>query len=132
MMFDEIHTYCLAKPGAYLSWPFGPDNPVVKVKAPSQENGRIFAGAFLLRAEPKLTLRCEMMAGEFYRGAYPGSVTRGYHCPPVQQPYFNTVSLDGAVPDDVIYTMIDQSYAYALKKMPKKYQTELTEASGHS
>jgi tRNA modification GTPase len=26
--------------------------------------------------------------------AYPGKVVRGYHCPPVQQPYWNTIFLD--------------------------------------
>ena len=38
------------------------------------------------------------------------AVTRGYHCPPVQQPHFNTVGLDGSVPDEEIMLMIDHAY----------------------
>jgi hypothetical protein len=62
---------------------------------------------------------------DFYRQAYPGSVVRGWHCPPVQQPFFNTVSLDGSVPDDEIYAMIDHAYATVVAKLPKYVQKEL-------
>ena len=82
MTLIEIETYCLTKPGAYLDWPFGPEFPVIKVRAPSQEKGRIFAQPFILRGEPKVTLNCDMMTGELYRAIFPGRVTRGYHCPP--------------------------------------------------
>jgi predicted DNA-binding protein (MmcQ/YjbR family) len=57
-------------------------------------------------------------------------VTRGYHCPPVQQPYFNTVSLDGTVPDDVLIMMIDHAYAVVVGKLPKKAQKDLEGMSG--
>jgi predicted DNA-binding protein (MmcQ/YjbR family) len=129
MMLREIEAYCLRKPGAYLDWPFSPEFPVIKVKAPSQERGRIFAQPFLLRGEPKVTLNCDMITGELYRSLYPGAVTRGYHCPPVQQPYFNTVSLDGTVPDGVLVEMIEHSYAVVAGKLPKKCQKELCEES---
>lgn len=42
----------------------------------------------------KVTLKCTADAGSFYRTVYPGKVVRGYHCPPVQQPYWNTIYLD--------------------------------------
>lgn len=82
MTLSEIESYCLTKPGAYPDWPFGLDFPVIKVKAPSQEKGRIFAQPFTLCGEPKVTLNCDMMTGELYRAIYPGAVTRGWHCPP--------------------------------------------------
>jgi predicted DNA-binding protein (MmcQ/YjbR family) len=125
MTLSEIEAICLKKPGAYLDWPFGPEHSVVKVKAPSQEKGRIFAQPFTLRGEPKVTLNCDMMTGEFYRSLYPSAVTRGWHCPPVQQPYFNTVSLDGTVSDDVLLEMIEHSYTVVTGKLPKKFQAEL-------
>ena len=128
MNLNEIETYCLTKSGAYLDWPFGPEFPVIKVKSPSQEKGRIFAQPFILRGEPKVTLNCDMSTGETYRVIYSGTVTRGYHCPPIQQPYFNTVSLDGTVPDDVLIEMIDHAYKVVVGKLPKKYQKELEEA----
>jgi len=135
MTLTEIEVYCLTKNGAYLDWPFGPEFPVIKVKAPSrvkapsQEKGRIFAQPFILREEPKVTLNCDMMMGDLYRTIYPGIVTRGYHCPPVQQPYFNTVNLDGTVPDDVLIEMIAHAYTVVVRKLPKRYQKELEDSA---
>jgi predicted DNA-binding protein (MmcQ/YjbR family) len=129
MTLDDIEKYCLTKTGAYLDWPFGPEFPVVKVKPPSQEKGRIFACPFILRGEPKVSLNCDMMTGEMYRAIFPGTVTRGWHCPPVQQPYVNTINLDGTVPDDVLIEMIDHAYKVVVGKMPMKYQRELEEST---
>jgi len=125
VILEEINEYCLLKPGAYPDRPFGPEVEVVKVKAPSMEKGRIFAQLFMLRGEPKVTLNCDIMTGELYRAVYPETVTRGYHCPPVQQPYCNTITLDGTVPDDVLIEMIDHAYSVVVGKLPKKYQREL-------
>lgn len=99
--------------------------PVVKVKAPSQEKGRIFAQILVLHGEPKVTLNCTPETAEFYRSVYPGSVVRGWHCPPVMQPHFNTVSLDGTVPDEELLRMIDHAYAVVVAKLPKYIQREL-------
>ena len=125
MTLSEIEAYCLTKTGAYLDFPFGPDVTIIKVKAPSQVKGRIFAQLFMLRGEPKVTLSCDMMTGEFYRAVYPGTVRRGYHCPPIQQPYFNTIALDGIVPDDNLIEMIEHAYKAVVCKLPKKHQKEL-------
>ena len=47
--------------------------------------------------------------------------------PPVQQSHFNTVNLDGAVPDEEIYKMIDHTYSTTTAKLPKYAQKELLE-----
>lgn len=127
MTCNEIIDYCLLKPGAFLDYPFDPMFPVVKVKALSQEKGRIFAQPFILRGEPKVTLNCTPMSADFYRSVYPESVTRGWHCPPIQQPHFNTVALDGTVPDEEILQMIDHAYDVVVSKLPKYLQRELRE-----
>ena len=116
---EQIRALCLQKPGAYLDFPFGMDVACVKVKK------RIFAQLFCLKGEPKATFNCDRATGLFYRSVYPNAVARGYHCPPVQQPYFNTVSLDGAVPDEEIERMIDHSYAVVVGKLPRYVQKEL-------
>ena len=74
-----------------------------------------------------LTFNGDAMTGDFYRSAYPDDVKRGYHCPPVQQPYFNTVNLTGSVPDEEILHMLDGSYKYVVGKLPKKTQRKLEE-----
>ncbi|MDE5576923.1 MAG: MmcQ/YjbR family DNA-binding protein [Oscillospiraceae bacterium] len=119
MTHEKILEYCLTKKGAYEDYPFGDGTVCVKVKK------RIFAQLFSLKGVPMLTFNGDAMTGDFYRTAYPDSVTRGYHCPPVQQPYFNTVRLDGGVPDEEILRMIDGSYKYVVGKLTKKVQREL-------
>ena len=127
MTHQKILEYCLEKQGAYLDYPFGPEVAVIKVKAPSQEKGRVFAQVFMLRGEPKATFNCTPDSAEFYRSIYPGSVVRGWHCPPIMQPHFNTVSLDGTVPDEEILYMIDHAYAVVVAKLPKYIQRELVQ-----
>lgn len=121
MNHSEILNYCLLKNGAYEDHPFGDASTVVKVRK------RIFAQLFYLNGKPMLTFNGDIPTGEFYRRMYPDEVKRGYHCPPVQQPYFNTVDLSGNVPDEEIYRMLDSSYAYVVSKLTKKLQKELAD-----
>jgi len=125
MTHTEILDACLALPGAYLDFPFGPDSAVCKVKAPSMDKGRIFAIAFVLRGEPLVSLNCDRPTGEFYRQMYPEGVARGWHCPPVQQPYSNTFPLTGAVCDDDICEMADQAWYVVASKLPKRLRAQL-------
>ena len=110
----------LQKPGAYEDYPFGPDSVIIKVRK------RIFAQVFTLRGVDSATLNCDAVTGEFYRQLYPGVIVRGYHCPPVQQPYFNTFPLDGSIPDELILEMLDHSYETVVHKLPKYVQRELS------
>ena len=43
----------------------------------------------------------------------------------LQQPHFNTVSLDGSVPDDEILYMIYHAYTVVVSKFPKYIQKEI-------
>ncbi len=115
----ELAAYCLAKNGAYEDHPFGPASLIIKVGRTESRPGRIFAQIFQLNGRDMATLNCDQMTGDFYRSQYPGLVARGYHCPPVQQPYFNTFPLGGALPDGVILGMADHSYQTVVAKLPK-------------
>lgn len=121
---EEWIAYCLEKPYAFLAFPFGPETAVVKLGPPGAPP-RIFAQFFTLKGAPYATFTCDRAMGEFYRAVYPGVVTRGYHCPPVQQPYFNSLPLNGAVPDDELKSMIDLAYAAVTAKYPKYVQKAL-------
>jgi len=85
---EEIKTYCRNKQNATEEFPFG-DVPICY-----KLNGKIFAQLYPYEHDYKITLKCTADAGHFYRMAYPGTVVRGYYCPPVQQPYWNTVHLN--------------------------------------
>lgn len=75
-----------------------------------------------------MTFNCDAMTGEFYRSLFPGVVVRGYHCPPVQQPYFNTLPINvEVVPDELILEMADHSYKTVMGKLPKYVQKRLLE-----
>ena len=116
---QELIQYCLSKNGAYIDHPFGPDSEIIKVEK------KIFAQFFQLKGVDTITLKCDAMTGQFYRQMFPNIVVRGYHCPPVQQPYFNTFPLDGSVPDEIIFEMIDHSYSVVVSKLPKYLQRKL-------
>ena len=118
---QELIKYCLSKSGAYIDHPFGLDSEIIKVEK------KIFAQVFKLKGIDTLTLKRDAVTGQFYRQMFPDVVVRGYHCPPVQQPYFNTFPLDGSVPDEIILEMIDHSYEVVVSKLPKYLQKELNE-----
>ena len=122
MTYSELLDYCLAKKGAYIDHPFGPESDIIKVE------GKIFAQLFVLEGRESATFNCERMTGDFYRQLFPGIVVRGYHCPPVQQPYFNTFPL-AEVPDEMILEMLDHSYATVVGKLPKYKQKRLLDGS---
>lgn len=117
---QEFINYCMKKNGAYMDFPFGPDTAVIKVEK------KIFAQFFTLKGVPFATLNSDAATSDFYRTLYPGIIVRGYHCPPVQQPYFNTFPLDNSLSDELILGMIDHSYITVISKLPKYIQKRLS------
>lgn len=124
-MPDEMLDHCLALPGAYLDHPFGPEHSAIRLKTPTMDKGRIFSEVFMLKGVDVVTLRYEPDDALAYREMYPGVVVRGYHCPPAEARYANTMPLDGAVPDAHLIEMADEAYDFILAKLPKYRQTEL-------
>jgi predicted DNA-binding protein (MmcQ/YjbR family) len=103
-IIHEIEKYCLNKPAAYESRPFGEYPICYRVM------GKIFAQFNPEEKFYKLTLKCQPEKAQLYRQLFPGIVVRGYHCPPVQQPYWNTVDLDAFSDMELLYQMIDEAY----------------------
>lgn len=124
MQPKDIMTYCLGKPHVREDRPFG-DIPICY-----KLNGKIFAQLYPLEHDYKITLKCTREAGEFYRTAYPGQVVRGYHCPPVQQPYWNTIHL-ADFPEEELCNMVDQAYETVLRRFPKNVQKQLEQTYYH-
>lgn len=118
MNVDQIMQYCLCKPKAYIDYPFGEIPICFKL------NKKIFAQIYPYPEDYKITLKCDMATGDFYRSVYPGIVIRGYHCPPVQQPYWNTIYID-KISDDELLNMIDHAYEQVFRSFSKKIQKEL-------
>ena len=116
MTITELQTYCLQKPHTEETYPFGEWPVCYKVA------GKIFAQIY----PDKVTLKCTVFSGEAFRNAWPGIVARGYHCPPVQQPYWNTIDLS-RFPEDQLPMMINHAYETVVAGLPKKIQKELRE-----
>ena len=120
MELEEIKNYCKGKPYATEEFPFG-DVPICY-----KLNGKIFAQLYPYEHDYKITLKCTVDAGQFYREVYPQKVVRGYHCPSVQQPYWNTVYLDD-FPEEELLNMIDLAYDTVLSKLSKKEKKAIME-----
>ncbi len=114
----KISNYCMDKPCTYESRPFG-EYPICYRVA-----GKIFAQLSPQENWFKITLKTNPNLADFYRQVYPGIVVRGYHCPPVQQPYWNTIDLD-KFDLDALFPMIDEAYDEVVKGLTKKEQRKL-------
>ena len=108
MNIESLREYCLGKPGATESFPFGDDTLVFKV------NDKIFA---LVNLEGDLTinLKCVPARAVEIRERY-SSVVPGYH---MNKKHWNTVLVDGTVPDREIISWIDHSYDLVARKIPQ-------------
>jgi predicted DNA-binding protein (MmcQ/YjbR family) len=95
----SLREYCISKKGADESFPFGDDTLVFKVK------GKIFA---LVNLEGDLTinLKCDPALAIELREEFP-CVIPGYH---MNKKHWNTILVDGTVPDRQIFAWIDHSY----------------------
>jgi predicted DNA-binding protein (MmcQ/YjbR family) len=99
MNIEILREYCLSKPQATEGFPFGEDTLVFKV------NGKIFALANL-DGDLSVNLKCDPQLALELRELY-SAVTPGYH---MNKKHWNTVILDGSVPDKEIMKWIDHSY----------------------
>lgn len=116
--WKKIHHYCMEKPCVYESRPFG------KFPICYRVSGKIFCQLSPEEDWYKATLKTNPDAADFYRQAYPGMIVRGYHCPPVQQPYWNTVTLSEA-PEKLVFQMIDEAYEEVVKRLTKKERSRI-------
>jgi predicted DNA-binding protein (MmcQ/YjbR family) len=110
-----VRARCLAKPGARAERPFGPDAVVMKV------GGRIFAIIAEDARPAAISLKCEPELASVLRETYP-AVVPGYH---LDKRHWNTVTLDGSVPDEELAGWIDDSYDLVVDKLPRHVQRRL-------
>ena len=69
-----------------------------------------------------ITLKLDPMYGQFLREQYNGVIVPGYY---MNKEHWNSVYVDGNVPDDVLRDMADTSYGVILSGFSKKIQYEI-------
>lgn len=72
-----------------------------------------------------LTLKLLPAEGAYLRSQYK-DILPGYY---MNKEHWNSIYLDGAVPKDVIQTLLDQSYSILFSSLTKKAQKEILQSS---
>ena len=109
MNIEEVREYCLKKPAAIETTPFGPDHIVFKIE------GKMFALAALDDVPSTVNLKCDPDLALELRDRYE-QVQPGYH---MNKKHWNTVVLDGVIPEREVRKMIDHSYDLVVQSLPK-------------
>jgi predicted DNA-binding protein (MmcQ/YjbR family) len=99
MDVESLRDYCIALKGAEECFPFGDDTLVFKAR------GKIFA-LVNLDGELSINLKCDPAFALELRERH-ASVIPGYH---MNKKHWNTVYIDGKIPDKHIFEWIDHSY----------------------
>ncbi len=68
-----------------------------------------------------ITVKLEPPFGESLRSQY-DDIRPGYY---MNKTHWNSVDLNGSVPDELLQIMLDQSYKLVLQALPKKIQQEI-------
>ena len=111
----ELRDLCLTFPGSEETFPFGFENSVFKVA------DKIFALSRLEGAPLKVSLKCEPLLAEQLREMHP-AIVPGYH---LNKRHWNTVTLDGSLPDSMIAEMVEDSYDLIVSSLSKARQKAL-------
>jgi len=112
---DALNARLAAFAGAVADRPFGPQPLVYKV------GGKTFAMVGETEPIARVTLKCEPVLAEALRQAYP-AVIPGYH---TNKRHWNTVRLDGDIPAEVFWNMVDASYDLVRASLPRTARAAL-------
>ncbi|MFF2018561.1 MmcQ/YjbR family DNA-binding protein [Paenibacillus sp. NPDC058177] len=117
-MKNNIIEYCLKKQGATEDYPFGFTPVVIKVA------DKMFAIIFEEKGkDTRLNLKCDPVIAENLREQHE-SVRPGYH---MNKKHWNSITIDGSLPEQDIFDMIDHSYDMVFKKLPKRLRESIAE-----
>jgi predicted DNA-binding protein (MmcQ/YjbR family) len=114
----ELRQWCLHQAGAVEDFPFGPETSVFKVA------GKVFALSPLGRVPLRVSLKCEPELAVSLREGY-RAIRPGYH---LHKRHWNTITLDGSVPDELVRDLVEDSYDLVVGALPKRVREQLGRA----
>lgn len=115
MDYETLCEYLESKPAARRDMPFGADALVFKVL------DKMFALVAWQDNPLTISLKADPIDAVILRKQY-SAVKPGYH---LHKKHWNTVTLDGSIPDDEIVLMIDESYDRVVQGMTRAEQSQL-------
>jgi predicted DNA-binding protein (MmcQ/YjbR family) len=115
MRAAELRDNCLGFPGSAETFPFGRETSVFKVA------GKMFALSRLAERPLQVSLKCEPLLAEQLRDAH-AVVLPGYH---LNKRHWNTVIIDGSIPDGMIKDMVEDSYDLVVSALPRSRRRAL-------
>ena len=110
MNIESLRDFCLSKPGAEETLPFGPDTLVFKV------SGKAFLLVGLDAEDLRVKVKCDPDKALELREEYP-CVLPGFH---MNKKHWNTIVVDGSVSNALLKEWIDHSYSLVAPKPKKK------------
>ncbi|MFC5401764.1 MmcQ/YjbR family DNA-binding protein [Cohnella soli] len=102
--------------GTTLRYPFDPDLPVLYV------GSKMFALFGHTGECESVNLKADPEEAWLLRQQYPSAVLPGYH---MNKKHWNTVVLNGDVPDNELLAMYEQSYLLVKSKLTKQEREEI-------
>ncbi|MEZ0065796.1 putative DNA-binding protein (MmcQ/YjbR family) [Streptacidiphilus sp. MAP12-20] len=109
----QLRSYCLEFNGAEETFPFNPETSVFKV------GGKMFAASALDTEPPlRVSLKCDPELAVRLRAEHP-AITGGWH---LNKRHWNTVLLDGSLPEQLVREMVEDSYDLVVASLPRKQQ----------
>lgn len=115
MNYDSARTYLLSRPEAVEDFPFYPHVAVFKVCC------KMFATLVMEQGTARMNLKCDPDEALMLRDIFP-AVLPGYH---MNKRHWNTLVLDGSIPDGEVERMIDRSYGLVVKGLTRKQRLPL-------
>ncbi len=115
MKFIDLRKCLASKTGSYEDFPFDESTMVIKIQS------KMFALIGLEHDPLQISLKCDPYLAESFRMQYK-AVTAGYH---LNKRHWNSVVLDGSIPEKVVLEMIDHSYQLVFDKLTKKQKNEI-------
>jgi predicted DNA-binding protein (MmcQ/YjbR family) len=112
---DQLKAFCLDLNGAEETFPFNPETSVFKV------GGKVFAISALDSEPLQVSLKCDPDLAVRLRAEHP-AITPGWH---LNKRHWNTVVLDGTVPQRLVDEMIEDSYDLIVAQLPRRQQLSL-------
>ena len=110
MTLTSFREYCLDLPDAYSDFPFDEVTEVFRI------GGKMFSlAATGQNSVIKVNLKCDPDLAADLRAAY-SEVVPGWH---MNHRHWNTVTIDGSIPDEKVRWMIRHSYDCVLAGLPK-------------